>query len=220
MKTEDLVNQLTNNLEPVKTLETPVKRLIRWLCVSALCIAVGIFVMGLRHDFSEASSSIRFWLETILILASAISAALAAFILSVPGNNKKQLKFIPFCCIALWAATAVVLSLRQFGEAAHGFSAGSGMPCMSSIYILAVVPGAVLFAMICHAAPLNKPWVGILCVIAATALGALGLQFVCGASGPMHILVWHLLPVLVIGLLGIWLGKSVFNWDKKDTLDV
>ena len=215
MSTDNLIDQLTNDLEPVKRLESPLRRLLRWLAVSSLCIVVGVFVMGLRHDLSNAIYSTSFWLETSLILASAISASLLAFLLSVPGRTVKKIKLAPSLCIALWGLTILVLSLRKDVDSSHLAQLTNGMPCMSAIYSMAVIPGALLFAMICNAAPLNKPLVGIWAVIAAAAFGALGLQFVCASSNPIHLIIWHVLPVLAIGVVGIYLGKLVFNWDNK-----
>jgi len=61
--------------------------------------------------------------------------------------------------------------------------------------------------MLRKAAPLNLEKTGMLSVLSVGALGAFGTQFICTIDSPLHFLLWHFIPVLIIGLLGVFLGK-------------
>jgi hypothetical protein len=50
-------------------------------------------------------------------------------------------------------------------------------------------------------------------VLAAGAAGALTSEMACSIESPIHILLWHLLPIAVFGLVGAVVGGLL--WGRR-----
>ena len=46
--------------------------------------------------------------------------------------------------------------------------------------------------------------------LAAAVAGALGVELTCPLNGPMHLLLWHAGPVMVVVLLAAMFGRAAF----------
>jgi hypothetical protein len=214
MKTNDFIKQLSSDVKPVKRLASPGKRFFIWFLASFFSISLGISLMGIRSDFSQALMNPRFVLETLAILAIAILAAAGAFMMSVPGMGSRPiirwLLIIPSIAWPLSLAYRLYTIYSQANSFAFIFDYGFG--CIRDIFLLGILPGSFLFFMLKTAAPLRLSWTGALATLSAAAIAAVGVQFTCSADSPVHIFLWHVLPVIVIGVAGIGLGKHLLRW--------
>ena len=211
MHTEDLIENISQNAEPVKLLSPPLIRMASWFAISLLCIGIGVSLMGLRPDLLHDMKYFQFILESVLILVVAIMAAATAFVLSIPGRDRGRLYYVGFVPML---ALVALLAWRIW----HPIGIGSeiaplaGQACLRDIFILGIAPGILLFMMIRHAAPLKFGWVGALGMLAVASLAAFGLQFTCSGQGAIHLLLWHIAPVIAIGAAGIVLGRLLLRW--------
>lgn len=214
MKTEDLVKNLSSSLKPVKTMPHPLLRFLKWLVVVAMCFGAVIPLIGLRHNIEAALLNPHFVIQAILLVTLAITSAMAAFVLSVPRTDASQWsRWFPIIPATLWAG--MIISDLVFAIIAKDSSAllvDFGMACVGDILVLAMVPGVLMFIMIRKAAPTRLGWSGFLALISVAAFGALGSQFMCHKDAPMHLLLWHFLPVAAIAVLGISFGRKLLNW--------
>lgn len=210
MKTETLIHELAKQGQPVKRVGPPIARFFRWAAVAVLCVAVGVAVFGFRADLEYTSRSPMFLLQAALTLALGALSGLSAFILSVPDKAKPWLNIVPGTTLLLWLVVLVRALLS--GE---NVQAGLGVACVRDILALGLPPGVLLYLMLKKAAPLNVGRVGVLAALGVAALGALGTQFICRNDDPLHILVWHYVPVLVLGGIGILLGRLLLRWERR-----
>jgi hypothetical protein len=65
-----------------------------------------------------------------------------------------------------------------------------------------------LLCLIEIAAPLQRAWSGALAALAAVAISAAATQFPCPLDDPAHQLFGHLLPVVVLSMLGAIVGSD------------
>jgi len=215
MNTQEFIEQLSSNLQPVKKLASPIKRYLRWLAASALCVGVALSFLGLRHDFYASLHDPMVLLEIILILSLALLSALGAFILSTPHPNpKKWMRTIPLVALGVWF---FILAGDFYFHHSHSIQTHDlhpriGLDCVGDLLTLALVPGLILLVMIKKAAPTSLGWAGFLGLLSVASLGALGSQMMCSNNHPAHLFVWHFTPVIFLGLLGIFLGKKLLHW--------
>jgi hypothetical protein len=80
------------------------------------------------------------------------------------------------------------------------------------ILVLGAIPRAFLFFLVRRAAPIALGWSGLLVMLTLASIGALGLQFTCTNDDPLHLFAWHFLPVLLIAVSGIVLGRRLLRW--------
>ena len=213
MQTDGLIQELSKQAKPVKRLPPPYQRCICWLGSAMLCLGVGVALIGLRPDFDEKWMTGAFLVQAALTLSVAVLSAVGAFTLSVPSEEKRALTGLaPLVALGSWIAF-LIISLMMSPEGM--LSPGSGMACVRDIIILALPPAGILFFMIHRAAPLMLRWAGVLISLSVAAFGALGTQLICRNDDLPHILMWHVIPVLVIGGAGAILGERLLRWERR-----
>ena len=209
MKSDDLVRSLVNDLQPVRRLRGPGQRALRWGVLALVCVFVGTCALGLRGDLPGKLHQRSYLLQNASLLLLFVLSALSAFRLSVPGLGQSMVtRGLPALGLLVW------IGLLAFGWA-HAPSAvlpwaafwRSGVPCVARMGCLALVPGLALFFMLRRAAPVRAGWAGLWSLVSASSLAIVGTQWVCPKDDPLHVIVWHLGPVLVAGLVGIGLGR-------------
>ncbi len=213
MQTEDLIQQLARDARRVQPLRPIGARVAGWLVLAGASLAVVMILMGVRRELGDVADRLDFTLEATLLLLTACSAAIGALLVSIPGAGEvRRVRWIPvalgIACVALSA-----------GELAY--AAVTGAPtgrltfawhCVYKTTSVALVPGIVLFAMVRRAAPLNTAWAGLLAVLATTAVGVLGANIICPTDRPLHMLLWHVAPLMIFSAAGAGLGRWLMKW--------
>lgn len=202
MKTSDLISKLSADVPPIKRLPRPGARFIRWFAAMVFCFAVSLALKGVREDLLERLREPLFFASLLTVLAASLVSALAAFLLSVPGEERRWTRFVPL--IALWLWGVVILLQAITGASLMG---GIGWGCARDVILLGALPGALLFWMVRSAAPLKLDWTGAFVMLTLGALGAFGAQLGCHDDALFHVLVWHFLPVIGVGIIGIFIGR-------------
>jgi hypothetical protein len=215
VRTDELIQQLASDLEPVRPLRPVSLRVAGWVVLAGASLAMVMLLMGVRRELGDTLDRADFAFEALLLLATALSAAAAALVISVPGAEQSRLvRWLPMvggiACL-LWAA----------GEL--GLAAATGAPtgrltfawhCVYKTTSVAAIPGAALFLMVRRAAPMHATWAGLLAVLATTAVGVLGANIICPNDRPLHMLLWHVAPLLLFAALGAALGTWLLRWPR------
>lgn len=212
MKTEALISRLSLDLRPVRRLRPPLVRLLIWLAMSLLYVGCGIWFFGLRPDIRSILSNGHFLLNTFAILAVSIASAWTAFLLSVPGRREgiwtaRAAKIVTAAWAVYYLLTWVIQSLQA---RAPSFEAGPGLLCAESVFELGLFPAIGIFWMVRKAAPLSLGKAGAFSMLAAAALAGFATQWICPYDFPLHFILWHVAPVVLIMGLGAILGRRFF----------
>lgn len=205
MKTDQLILDLASTSTPVRPLASPLVRGLKWFAAAFFCLGGALFFLKLRPTISSDFGHFHFSAQAFAILAVAVMSALSAFILSVPDKLRSYSLIVPLVTLGVWLVMILVPLFSSQG------SAGMGWPCVSETLVLGLVPGGLMFYMIRRAAPLRIFWAGLFAALAATAIGGLGTHLTCQSNSAMHLLVWHFLPVLVAGGIGLLLGRWLLS---------
>lgn len=216
MQTEDLIRDLAAKATPVRRLRSWAVRVLAWLAVAAVSAVVVIWAMGARRDLGDVIWSAPFALETMLLVITALSAAAGALIVSVPGAERSPLvRWLPVTAgvtLAVWVAGELAVVFAAGGPAGRF---GPAWPCVMKTVSVGIVPGIVLFAMVGRAAPLRAAWAGLLAVLATSAVGVLGTNILCPNDRPLHLLIWHIVPMLVFAIAGAAVGTRLLDWTRR-----
>jgi hypothetical protein len=214
---EKLIADLAGRAAPVRPLPPPAIRVLAWSGVAAAAGAAGVAVLGPRSDIAAALQQPVFVSTALLALATAIAAAAAAFVLAIPGAERSPvLRRLAVLMVGLWVATlaiAVVRANQGFGPAVDGH----WLACFIRAIAVALIPAIVFAAMLRRAAPLQPRWTGALATTAAMAMGSVAVQIACPYDAPVHALLGHLGPVLVLGFLGARLGAPLVTARRSAT---
>jgi len=165
---------------------------------------LGVAAIGVRGDFAAVSRDLTFLLHVALPVASGVAATIAAFLASVPGQKNRWSTF----GIALLASWLLLVGIGALSGPGH---VGAGVKCIRSMVALSVPPGLLLYFMLRRAAPLDRGTTGLLSALGVAALAHAGTRFLCHNDGALHVLAWHCAPLLLLGGVGILVGRALFR---------
>jgi hypothetical protein len=207
MKTEALIRELAGQVRPVSPLRRPGVRFAGWAAVAVAWLALGVGTVGLRADLAVVARVPAFWVDLALPVLLGLATIFAAFVASVPGGKRRGSTFVVAVALATWLA--LVGAELALGD--HGRAAGPGLKCVRNLVAFSTPPGALLYVLLGRAAPLERGWTGLLAALGTAALAHAGTRFVCHNDGALHILVWHCACVLLLGGMGMLIGRALFK---------
>lgn len=206
MKIPDLINQLSFELKPVHKIKFTFIDVFKILLTGLFCLLAAVLSLGLRLDIDDQIVSIKFVFEILLLVFLAVLSTIAAFNLSIPNKNTKNIyKFslIGLFGFVLFLVYSFLNDSEPFAYYGHSFA------CAYEILLISVIPSSLLFYFIRKAAVLKRDLVGALVLLSGTAFGLLGVQLTCVDGSLLHILIWHILPAVVILSLSLIISKKI-----------
>jgi hypothetical protein len=207
VKTDDLIAQLVTDLRPVRRLVSPTSRAAHWLAVAIVGVLIGLMYFGVRRDMGEASQSLAFAARVALLLSTLWLSIITCMRLSVPGGETRAWRrWWPL--IALGSVLAVGV-----GELVYAMWLGdAGSPlrswtCVRKVAIAGALPAIGAIVLMSRGAALEPRWTAMLGLLAAGAAGGLTAELACPIDEPMHTFLWHLVPPLVLAIVGLAAGE-------------
>lgn len=193
-------------------LSNPWARTAIWLAISLPYVFLVVLLMSPRDDLLEKLASGRFMLEQSAALATGITAAVAAFVSTIPGYNRKYL-LLPILPFLAWLGTLGVGCLLDFSH--HGIQGTTfhvDWFCLPGIVFVGAVPGLAIALMLKRGAPLTPTLSTALAGLAAAGLGDFGLRLFHPEDAGLVVLVWQFGTVFGLSLLAGWAGRHILNW--------
>lgn len=211
MRTEDLVQSLSDNATPVRRLAHPALRTALWLSVSLVYFALVLAIVGLREDLASKLEDPRFIIEVSAALLTSMMAAAAAFCAGCPGRPLWE-RFAPFPFLAVWLASLGEGCWRQWVQTGPDGQLQFDFLCVQVIFALSLLPALLILAMIKRGAPIAPMSTTGLATLAATALGAAVLRLFHAQDVSLMLLVWQFGSVMVLAGIGFLLGRVFLRW--------
>lgn len=207
---EKLIESLVADHQARKPIPSRSLTFFKWALIVILCLAVGISGLGLREDWRILFSQWSLLLQNLFILFSFFFSAWLVLGLGRPGIELKRKSFIFLSLFILcWSVLLILIGVSE-GYSLAQFRRFSPS-CIRDILIIGVIPGMALFFLLRSGVYTQRFLSGVLGIGAALGVGAWGVQFTCHNDDPIHILLWHFLPLLVLASLGLWVGKKFLS---------
>lgn len=211
MATDDVINTLVRDLEPVSPLPVPSVRLRRWVMASVAVVTASVAVLARRDDLTAAMFAQPFQAHVVFLVLAAVTSAAAALALAIPGEPVRMWRrAAPVVALGAWMAwlAGELTPLAAAGAAAWP---GAGWGCVAKAFAIGATPGLLLAIMVGRSAPGDVRATVTFAALAAAAVGALGVELTCPLDGPMHLLLWHAGPVMVVVLSAAAFGRAMFT---------
>jgi len=211
METNQLVQCLVAEVEPVRRLSPPWRRSLLWLNLSLLYIAV---VAGIHLVASGGAGPIGppLVLEQAAMLATAVTAAIAAFSSVVPGRDRRCL-LAPLIPFSVWLVTLGQGCLHDWQtHGTAGLLPGSDWGCALPAVILSILPAITMVVMLRRGAPLVPRLSLGLGALAVAALASFGLRAFHAGDLSIQILVWHMGGATALAIAVGQAGRRLLNW--------
>jgi len=208
MNTNDLIQKLSQDIAPVQRLASTPKRLGFWLAIAFLVLVLEVTLFGPREDLGQRAFTAQFATEVLSVLFVALVSAYGALVLSIPAPEKKAVtRWLPIAGVTLWFA---FLAIRVVDSGI--FATECAFSCARDIVILGFAPSLILYLLVRKGAPVFPRITGALAILAGASLGCLGTLFLCHNDEAIHLLLWHLMPVLALSLVGTLGGRALLKW--------
>ncbi len=200
----DLIASLSKDLESVKPPAGSDRVALTWLVVSGLYVVAVTSVLGpIRPNaLTQLLTEPRFLLETLVGVAAIVSLTLIAFRAAVPGALSKKFALMGFGLLVFWLGSYVV---GLASPALEPSMLGKRHYCVFETFIYALPPILAAFILTRRLYPLRPVQTALWYSLAAGMIPALYMQLACMYI-PAHILQFHIMPGLLVGLLGACLG--------------
>jgi hypothetical protein len=153
--TDDLIATLSANLAPVRRLRPPSLRALGFLLLASLILVMIAAAHGPRPGLGLHLADIRFGLSLGGAALTGVLAAIAAFIVSLPGRSRRWL-LLPLPALALWLSSIGYQCVTNWVSFVSGSeSPGETAACFATLVLTSVPLSLALGIMLRHAALLN-----------------------------------------------------------------
>jgi hypothetical protein len=213
MDTQQLIQKLSAE-GPKKPLRRP---LFTWglflLCLFGHAV-LALSLSGLRVDLVAKWQDPTYIMTLLGMLSIGVLAAWLTTCLALPDGNQ-QSGFWRRSVLLLCACVAAVLAYSWWHMGSHVYALCSLLGdyvCAVHVVLSSLTPLMVMLYMIRKAAPLQILWVGAMAGLAAASFAYVVLQLTLVGDSPVHLFVWHFLPVLGVAMGGGFLGRYLFRY--------
>lgn len=208
---DDLINDLSSDIKPVKKLAHPLLRVFPWVIVSLAYMVGVVHFLGVRYDFQDIMRDETFIFEMVLLFCLSLTAAYAAGLASIPDmREQKWFLAVPttiFGVFVLWIGSKLVTEMPDMS-----FSKFSWHHCFSDGLMLAFMPIVVMVFLVRKGCTTMPRWACFMSILAVGGLGWAALRISCGMDLIGHVFVYHFTPFLILGsLLGLFAHK-IYKW--------
>lgn len=203
----ELISELSNDLTVSRRTGRTADMIIYWLVFNFITAILLIYYAGPFREGSlqQAYDNPQFFIESMTGLLAIVLLGMTAFRSGIPSNISSLKLFSP----------AVLLFIIWFGFYVVGIwspalePSTQGMrnvPCYVETMLYGLPSMALGLFFIGRLWPLQGARTGLMIGLAAGATPALIMQFAC-MYAPVHIITHHLLPGLILGIIGFVAGK-------------
>jgi hypothetical protein len=207
---DQLVARLAQDATAVKPAPHPFVLSLKLIGAAAFYLIASLTFSGLRADWIEKFHSVWFVAEVAVLLGIFCATSLSAALLGFPDQYQKRNMVLAPIWMFILFLLILILAWRADSPAAplpvHSFE------CTFSITLMALFPAVWTFLVMRKFASTHYRLAGSVALLSAFSVGALWLRLHEATDSVVHVIEWHYLPMLAIGILGLLLGKWLLKW--------
>ena len=207
---DELIDKLAHEGAAVKPAPHPVLLSLGWIAVAVFYLAVALMFSGFRADLMLKLHETWFAAEIAALAAIFIATSLSASLLSFPDLH--QMRRVALAPALTFTLFALVMLFAWRADSPPSPPPVHSFECTFSITMLAVLPAVWTFYVMQKFASTHHYCAGSIALLSAFSIGALWLRLYEQADSIMHVIEWHYLPMIIIGLAGMRLGKLILKW--------
>ena len=205
--TEQLIETLSQNLQPVQPLRKPWLRALLWSAFATAVIAVIVAVGGSRADLAHAIAEAHFLVPLVGSWLTGLTAALAAFHLSLPDRSRRWL-FLPVIPVLLWGTGFAYSCLTNPGDILGSLALLPESACLLTIVVTSACLIAVLLPMLRRVKTLRPRLTAWLACLAVAGFADTAHLLVHTEQDSLLALTVNLVPAVVLVVLGGLAGRK------------
>ncbi len=208
-QTQELIKNLSLELKPFESesARTGVAFMAKWVAGSTALMILALATFSLRSDAMARLAEPRFVIESLMWLSATVVSAVIVLRSAIPGLLRKRDLMLGVVFVAIVGA---LISQRFFqADYAPDYYRGT---CGAVALIIGFLSGLFFTAWLKPLAPTRLELTGTWMAISSGCLGGFIMQFSCPHDNPMHVLIWHGIPVAILSVAGMLLGRRALRW--------
>ncbi|MGH8120857.1 MAG: DUF1109 domain-containing protein [Gammaproteobacteria bacterium] len=207
---DELIDRLAQDTAAVIPAPHPYLLSLQWTGVAAAYLILALVFSGLRPDLMLKFQEPWFVTEIAALVCIFVATSLSAAILAFPDlYQKRGAAFAPVLAFLLFL---LVISCAWIADSPPAPLPVHSFECTISIALVALLPAVWTLYVMRKYASTHGHWAGSIALLFAFSVGALWLRLHEINDSILHVVEWHYLPMLVFGLAGLWLGKTLLKW--------
>jgi hypothetical protein len=213
MRTEFLVERLSQNLRPVRP-RSLVRDAMLLLALGAIEIAVYLGLGFMRPDMQTAMDAPSFWWKlTSLGLIAALGAGVALLSVDPSRSPRPGLRFMLVCIAAIFVSGwAIDASGDGFAHLLSRLDWRQGLQCVWQMVALSVPPALALGLLGRRGAPTDRTGTALAAGLSAAAWGAFVFVFACPSDDPLYIAVWYTVGCAIVTIMARTVMLRLWRW--------
>ena len=212
MKTDDLIDMLSTNVEPVDHRQIARNIGMAVAAGAAVAVAIVFFVLGPRADLSSFATLASALLKVAVTVVVLIPASIYLIRLARPGGERRTpAVFVaaPFIAVIVLAALSVTFAPRDHWSGAFS---DEWLECVISIPLIAVLPFAVIIWVVRQMAPTDLARTGAFVGLLAGCVSAIGYAVHCADDSVPFFALWYGGTIALCTFAGWKLGPKLLRW--------
>jgi hypothetical protein len=214
MKTDELIDMLSTNIEPVDRGQFTRNLGIAVAIGAAGALLLSLLALGVRTDLNSRGALGFLLLKLVFTMGVVVVASLFLTRLARPGGERRTrpgFVLVPFAAIVLLATLSLAYAPSSHWEAM--IVGDMWLECLLSIPIIAIVPFAVVIWTVRRvAAPTDLVHTGALAGLVAGGLSAMGYALHCTDDTLPFIALWYGGTIALCTTAGAMLGPRLLRW--------
>ena len=208
---ENLVLSLSKEATPVKPAPQPLQLSLKWIAFALAYLIIALVVFGSRPDLLQQLQHPLFVAELIVLFGLLVTAALSTAVLAFPDLHQQRAQaFFPLWMIMLLVLVLAIAWLTNTPTSAAQQT--HSIQCTLALLLFSLLPSVSIFYAVRRLACTRPQQAGSMALLFAFSTGALWLRLYEANDSIIHIIGWHYLPMIVVGVFGWVIGKSVLKW--------
>lgn len=213
-KMDDFMDSLAKDLQPVR--KGALGRLLAFALLPgvALSAALILFGHGFRPDLSAAISFPAFWVKSAYPLSLSLVGVIALIKVARPGGKPVKTGVPVLIIYALLFILGIIqLSVASSPDEQRRLIMGISYWFCPLIILVSGTPLMVAtFWFLRRGAPTHPDIAGFIAGMTAGSIGAWVYSWGCIENGLTFVALWYTLGIVLCGLLGGILGRSLLRW--------
>ena len=207
---ESLIDALGAELTPVQRLAPPWRRALGWLLVVAVIAGVLFMRYGASTMLHRWSVAPDLGWAAVGAVATAITAALAAFAIAVPGRSIKW-AWLPVPSALLWIGASGLGCLRAHIPGMPVLDMHGANHCLIFIISFSIPLSGLLIWLLRRACPLRPVLTAVIVGLASASASASLLEICHNFDAAATDLLMHALAVVIVVVANVVMGGRLLS---------
>ncbi len=203
MKTESLVDRLSEDLQPVRR-RSIVRDALLLLLLAVVEIVAFVGMGFMRPDMPTAMEAPSFWWKlSSMGLIAVLGAGVAIMSIDPVRSPRRGLRWILACIVAIFASGWLIDAAGNgVADLVRRLDWAQGLHCVWKMVALSIPPAIALGVLMRRGAPTDRAGTALAAGLSSAGWGAFVFVLACPSDDPLYIAVWYTVGCSIVTIVG------------------